>query len=370
MEQAKTPLYREHIALKAKMVDFAGYLMPVEYTGLIEEHLRVRSACGIFDVSHMGEIEVTGRGALAAVNLVATNDASRIKDNQCQYTLVCNADGGVVDDVIVYRFNAERFLFCVNVSNTDKAFEWISRQANADAVVRNVSPDYAQIALQGPKSVEVLKAIADIDPGAIKRYHFTVGEVANISAIISRTGYTGEDGFEIYLSPLGAPAVWKAALEAGTGFGILPVGLGARDTLRLEMGYPLYGHELTDITTPLEAGLERFVALNKNEFIGKDALKRGFAAGPEKRLIGFNMLKPGIPRQGYDIMVNDKKAGSVTSGTYSPMLRAGIGMGYAASGLIKDIEENGSGLKIMIRGRPSEARMVKPPFYKKEALTC
>lgn len=369
MKPAKTPLYDEHIALNAKMVDFAGYLMPVEYTGVIEEHLRVRSACGIFDVSHMGEIEVTGPGALAAVNLVATNDAARIKDNQCQYTLLCNADGGVVDDVIVYRFNSDRFLFCVNASNTDKAFDWISRQANAGAVVRNASPDYAQIALQGAKSVEVLKAIAAFDPGAIKRYHFTVGEVANLPAIISRTGYTGDDGFEIYLSPLGARAVWKALIEAGRGFGILPIGLGARDTLRLEMGYPLYGHELTDITTPLEAGLQRFVAFNKNEFIGRDALKREAALGPSKRLIGFNMLHPGIPRQGYDIMINDKKAGFVTSGTYSPMLRAGIGMGYAASALIKGIEENGYEIKIMIRGRPAEARMVKPPFYKKEALT-
>ncbi len=350
------------------MVDFAGYLMPVEYAGVIEEHMRVRSACGIFDVSHMGEIEVTGPGALSAVNLVATNDAARIKDNQCQYTLLCNEEGGVVDDVIVYRFNSERFLFCVNASNTDKAFAWISRQATADAVVRNVSADYAQIALQGPKSVDVLRAVADMDPGAIKRYHFTVAEVANISAVVSRTGYTGSDGFEIYLNPLGAATVWKALLEAGRGFGILPIGLGARDTLRLEMGYPLYGHELTDHTTPFEAGLGRFVALKKKEFIGRDALKKASIAGPEKRLIGFKMLRPGIPRQGYDIMIGDKKAGSVTSGTYSPMLRTGIGMGYATSALIKDIEDKG--LKIMIRGRAAEARIADPPFYRKEALAC
>ncbi|MBI5886127.1 MAG: glycine cleavage system aminomethyltransferase GcvT [Deltaproteobacteria bacterium] len=364
MKVKKTPLYDTHVALGARMVEFAGWQMPVQYSGVIEEHLAVRSACGLFDVSHMGEIEVYGKGALEFVQRITTNDAGRVVDGQCQYTLLCRPDGGVVDDTIIYRFNSERVIFCVNASNTAKAFDWINAQQRPSTVtVEDVSSAYAQIALQGPRSAEVIAGLIDVKPAKIKPFHFVMAVVAGCDAVVSRTGYTGEDGFEIYCEPDEAVTVWQALMEAGRRCGIFAVGLAARDTLRLEMGYSLYGHELGDDITPLEAGLDRYVRLDKPEFVGKDALvsQKGPNGGLKKRLIAFTLTGPGVPRQGYDITVNGAKAGAVTSGTMSPSLRIGIGMGFIDAG-IKDT----AGLAVVIRNRPVQAQTATLPFYNKK----
>lgn len=355
----KTPLNEIHRALGAKLVDFAGWEMPVQYSGVIEEHLAVRSSCGLFDVSHMGEIEVWGPDAWDFVQKVTTNDIERAVDGQCQYTLLCYPDGGVVDDTIVYRFNDERFLFCVNASNTDKAYEWLVTQKAEDVTIENVSANYAQIALQGPKSVDALRGLLDIDPSEIKHFHFHIGVVADSEAIISRTGYTGEDGFEIYIDPTDAPAVWNAIMESGKNYGILPIGLGARDTLRLEMGYPLYGHELSKEITPIEAGLKKYVRFDKVEFIGMDVLKKQAEGGTAKTLVAFRMKDPGIPRADYEIYSGGKKAGWVSSGTSSPSLKTGIGMGFV------ETTKKAPLLEIMIRDRAAKATVVGLPFYKK-----
>lgn len=362
MHIKKTALYDRHVALGARMVDFAGWQMPVQYTGVIEEHLAVRSACGIFDVSHMGEIEVYGKDAFAFVQRITTNDAGRVVDGQCQYTLLCNPNGGVVDDTIVYRFNDERFIFCVNASNTKKAFEWINAQQRPQTViVENVSADYAQIALQGPRSAEVIAPLIDVRPRAIRHFHFVIAEVAGCDAIVSRTGYTGEDGFEIYCAPEDAVRIWDGLMDFGRRCGIFAVGLGARDTLRLEMGYPLYGHELGEDITPIEAGLDKYVRLDKPDFIGRQALVAQAESGAGRRLIAFNLLGPGVPRQGYELTVGGVKAGVVTSGTMSPSLRTGIGMGFIESG-VKDL----AGLAVVIRNRPAAAETVRLPFYDKK----
>ncbi len=355
----RTPLYEAHKSLGAKIVEFAGWEMPVQYSGVIDEHLAVRGACGLFDVSHMGEVEVSGKGALKAVQRLMTNDIERVVDGQCQYTLLCYPDGGVVDDCIVYRFNSERFLFCVNASNTEKAFEWIKANSSG-ALAENPSPEYAQLALQGPKSVEVLRPLLDIDPSEIKHFHFVMGELSgSIEAIVSRTGYTGEDGFELYLPVADAGAAWDALMDSGRQYGIKPIGLGARDTLRLEMGYPLYGHELSEVITPIEAGLKKYVRFGRG-FIGEDVLQKQANEGVKKTLVGFKMKDPGIPRAGYDIYSGGKAAGKVTSGTLSPSLSAGIGMGFI------DAAVKGPEIEVMIRNRAAKATIAKPPFYKAE----
>jgi aminomethyltransferase len=337
--------------------------MPVQYTGLMEEHLRVRQACGIFDVSHMGEIEISGPGALEAVQRLGTNDISKARDGQCQYTLLCYPTGGVVDDCIVYRYSDERFLICVNASNTEKVFKWFLEVDPPRVSIRDVSSDYCQIALQGPASVGVLGPIAGFDPAGIRGFHFMEGTVAGRPAIISRTGYTGEDGFEIYAAPADGPAIWDAIMEAGSSAGILPIGLGARNTLRLEMGYPLYGHELSAEITPIEAGLGRFVALEKDDFIGADVLRAQCAKGVKKTLVGFVLKGNGIPRDGYPVAVDGKVVGSVTSGTLSPCLRQGLGMAFVPPAL----GALGTAIDIIIRKKPFGAEVVKKPFYRKKA---
>ncbi len=364
MELKNTPLYEIHVGLKARFTEFAGWRMPVRYTGVIEEHLRVRSSCGLFDVSHMGEIEVSGPGALGAVQLAGTNDARRIGDSQCQYTIICRPDGTVIDDCILYRFAEDRFIFCTNAENTGRVFEWLKVRAFKGAEVRDLSDGFAVLALQGPNSPEVLRPLLKVDPAAIRPFSFLTAEAAGIAstagegAFISRTGYTGEDGFEIYLPREAAPALWGAIIDSGEPFGILPAGLGARDTLRLEMGFPLGGHELTDETTPIEAGLKRFVAMDKGDFIGRVALKAQIESGGAKSLVGFELAGPGVPRAGYDILSGGSVAGRVTSGTYSPSLKLSIGMGY--------VEEPVKAMEVLIRSRPVPARIVKTPFYKKK----
>ena len=359
MELKRTPLYETHKSLGARLVPFAGWEMPVQYSGVIDEHLNVRSACGLFDVSHMGEILITGPRAAAVLQRLGTNDIERAAQGQCQYTPLCYPDGGVVDDCIVYRFNAQRFLVCVNASNTDKAFEWMRTEAGKGADIRDVSGEYAEIALQGPASVEVLEKITGFEAAALKRYHFIEAKAAGAEAIVSRTGYTGEDGFEVYMAPQYAVKVWDAIMEAGKGHGIKPAGLGARDTLRLEMGYPLYGHELSKMITPVEAGLQRFVALDKEDFIGKEALKKQVENGAEKAIIGFEMLEAGVPRQGYGVEALGVERGSVTSGTHSPSLGRGIGMAYVDASL----NSPGLDIGIIVRGRALKAKTVKTPFY-------
>ncbi len=360
----RTPLYREHALLGARLVDFAGWEMPVQYTGVIDEHRAVRSACGLFDVSHMGEIEVSGPNARAVVQKLFTNDIDKVKDGGCQYTLLCYPDGGVVDDCIVYVFGPERYLVCVNASNTDKAFEWMSARAGTEAEIRNVSADYAQIALQGPESTEVLAPLVNLKPTEIKPFHFAVTGVLGFESIVSRTGYTGEDGFEIYLSPEHAPEVWGALLASGAEFGIKPAGLGARDTLRLEMGYPLYGHELSEKITPVEAGLHRrFVSLDKGHFIGREVMAAQVEGGVEKTLVGLEMIDAGIPREGYAITTPSGGGGVVTSGTMSPSLGRAIAMAYVEPASSKP----GTEVTVRIRNRSARAKVTKTPFYSKKA---
>ena len=337
--------------------------MPVQYSGVIEEHLAVRRSCGLFDVSHMGEVEITGPDALGAVQRLITNDVERVVDGQCQYTPVCYPGGGVVDDCIVYRFDKKRFLVCVNASNTGKAFKWMRENSPGAVAVKDLSASYAQLALQGPFSVEVLRPLLSVNPDGIGHFHFVVASVAGHDAIISRTGYTGEDGFELYFDPAAAAAVWKAIMDSGREHGILPVGLGARDTLRLEMGYPLYGHELSETITPLEAGLKKYVRLDKKDFIGKEALMKQASNGLERTLAGIKMEDPGVPRAGYEVLNEGKKAGYVTSWTLSPSLRAGVAMCLVEPGA----SEPGMKLDVMIRGRNARASVTKPPFYRKES---
>lgn len=361
----RTPLFEIHRSLGARIVDFAGWEMPVQYTGVIDEHTGVRTACGLFDVSHMGEVEVSGPGALEAIKRLATNNIERVEDGGCQYTLLCYPNGGVVDDTIIYRYNKNRFLFCVNASNTDKAFEWIRSQVSGpDVLVENLSSEYAQIALQGPASVEVIAPLMDIAAKGIRPFSFVMAEVAGAEAMVSRTGYTGEDGFEIYLAPEDAVKVWEALMEAGKKHGIKPIGLGARDTLRLEMGYSLYGHELGEDITPIEAGLEKYVRFDGRGFIGEDSLRAQSEGGVTRTLVGFTMKDPGVPRAGYAIMAGGEEAGTVASGTSSPMLKIGIGTGFVKPSL----KEYGTEIEVMIRGRAARAVVARLPFYVKKDL--
>lgn len=364
MTLKKTPLCETHLSLGAKLVGFAGYEMPVKYTNLIEEHNAVRNECGIFDVSHMGEIMVTGAEALKAVNLITTNDAQKLTDGKCQYTLLCTDAGGVIDDVIVYRMNSEEFLICVNGSNREKAFKWITEKVSDMATVRDASDDYALIAVQGPTSTEALKAIVDEEIlTSIKPFHFISVDISGKKAIVSRTGYTGELGFELYLPTDLATDIWNKLMATADETGILPCGLGARDTLRLEMGYPLYGNELNEESTPLSGGLGRFVALDsKDDFIGKSALLKEANEGSSKVLVGLEMEGRAIARGGYEITKDGITVGHITSGTFSPTLNRPIAVGYvdvASSKLDTELE-------IIIRGKAHSARVVRPCFYKRK----
>ncbi len=360
----KTPLYDEHVRLNARIVDFAGWEMPVQYSGVMEEHRAVRAAAGLFDVSHMGQFLITGPEATACVQSLTTNDVTTMTDGRAQYSILCNERGTVVDDIIVYRFTPTRYILVVNASNVEKDFAWVTGHNRFNAKIENVSDQYALIAFQGPKAAAILQTMTKTDLNAINTYHFAEGEVLGRKAIIARTGYTGEDGFELFLSPADAPPVWQALLEKGKPQGVMPAGLGARDTLRLEMKYSLYGHEITDETTPLEAGLGWVVKLDTpDDFIGKEALIKVKKAGPTRALVGFEMTEAGIPRQGYPILVAGKPAGIVTSGTMAPSLDRAIGIGFVPLAA----QAVGSKISIDIRGRAREAVVVKTPFYKKES---
>ncbi len=361
----KTPLNRLHKELGARLVDFGGWEMPVQYRGVIEEHLATRNAAGLFDVSHMGEIEVRGKGALAFIQELTVNDASRLVNGQVQYSAMCYPHGGTVDDVTLYRFDAEHYLFCVNAANTDKDFAWMEEVLEEgqfpEVILRNVSEEFAQIAIQGPAAQAILARLTETALDRIAYYHFHEGLVAEIPTIISRTGYTGEDGFELYFAPSGAETVWAALLEAGASDGLTPVGLGARDTLRLEMKYALYGHELSPEISPLEAGLGWITKLEKPSFIGREALLRQKEEGLPRKLVGLAMVEPGVPRAGYPVFAEAEVVGEVTSGTMSPSLRIGIGLALVRP----DLTAFGTSLRVGIRSRMVGARVVKTPFLKK-----
>jgi len=359
----KTPLYDHHLGLNARMTDFGGWLLPVEYTGIIEEHKKVRSAAGLFDVSHMGEIIVKGKDAEAFLQELLTNDISKAADGKVIYSPMCYEDGGVVDDLLIYKYSSEYFLLVTNAANTDKDFEWISEHAKGDMEAVNVSDSWALLAIQGPCAESILQK-ATYCPLADIRFYTFVPEinVCGVPAMISRTGYTGEDGFEVYIPWDKAPEVWEGLLDLGRSLGLVPAGLGARDTLRLEAALPLYGHELSPDITPLEAGLGAFVKLGKDSFIGKEALLRQHAAGLERKLTGFVMTGRGIPRSGYDIMDGERKIGFVTSGSYSPSLGQNIGLAMADIGY----SEPGTEFDVIIRDKPVRARTLELPFYRKK----
>lgn len=354
-----TPLNQIHRGLNARMVPFAGWEMPVQYTGVIEEHLFVRKSCGLFDVSHMGEIEVSGPKALAAVQAITTNDASKLTQGQVQYTLLCYPNGGVVDDTTLYKLSDTKYMFCVNASNTEKDFNWIKENVGHIADVTDTSDYFGQIAIQGPLSQEILQNTCNLNLSLIRYYHFKEGRIAGTDAVISRTGYTGEDGFEIYTQRDNAVKIWEELMEAGKKLGIKPIGLGARDTLRLEMGFPLYGNELNENITPLEAGLHKFIKLDKQGFIGRDVLEKQAREGVSKKLVGVEMIETGIPRSHYKILAKGRGVGEITSGTMSPSLARAIGMGYIETAFSSLDTE----LAIEIRNKLIKARVTKTPFY-------
>ena len=362
----QTPLHDEHVALNGRMVPFAGYAMPVQYpTGIVKEHNAVRDAAGLFDVSHMGEFEVRGPGALDLIQHLLTNDASKLEVGQAQYTVLTNPDGTALDDCIVYRFD-DRYMVVVNAANLEKDRAWFEKHAaHFDVEFADRSSEFALLALQGPRAQEILQELTDADLEGIRFYRFAEGKVAGADAVISRTGYTGEDGFELYIGSADAANVWRKLLETGEGRGLLPAGLGARDSLRLEVGYILYGNDLDERRTPLEAGLGWVVKLNKGtDFIGREALARQKEEGVPEKLMGFVLREKGFPRQGYELRVDGEAAGTVTSGVLSHSTGKGIGLGY----LPVEAAKVGSEIEVVIRGRAIPAEVVRPPFYTEGSL--
>lgn len=358
-----TPFTEKHKQLGAKMHEFAGYDMPIEYTGIIDEHMTVVNGVGVFDVSHMGEIWVKGPHALAFLQKVTSNDVSKLTTGKAQYTCFPNDKGGIVDDLLVYCFDAEKYLLVVNASNIEKDWNWLVANNSEQAELENVSDATAQLAVQGPKATAVLQKLTPVDLSSIPYYSFEVGEFAGVKdVIISNTGYTGAGGFELYFKNEDAETIWNALFKAGEEEGIKPVGLGARDTLRLEMGFNLYGHEMDDTTSPLEAGLGWITKFVENKpFINRENLQKQKEEGVTRKLIGFTLTERGIPRNGYVIENEEgQEIGVVTSGSISPVLNAGIGMGYVASEYAKP----GTAIKIRIRNKSIGAEVVKPPFRK------
>lgn len=352
----RTPLYEAHRRLGAKMVEFGGWEMPIQYTGILEEHHTVRSSVGVFDVSHMGEIEIAGTGALDLVQKLITNDASALKDYQVLYSPMCYESGGTVDDLLVYKL-PDRFLLVVNAANTEKDFAWVQQNARefSHVTVKNASADYGQIAIQGPKAQELLQPLAECPLTDLRYYWATQTRVLDTEVLLSRTGYTGEDGFEIYAAPSVIVRIWEELVRLG----MKPIGLGARDTLRFEAGMPLYGHELDERTTPIEAGLGWTVKEKDSDYNGKRILLRQKREGTAKKLIGLKMLEPGVPRQGYTIFADDQEVGIVTSGMFAPSVNAFLAMAFVASGLSESVP-----LTVEIRGQKKRAQITKIPFYR------
>ena len=347
------------------MVEFGGWDMPVEYSGIADEHLAVRTRAGVFDVSHMGEIEIAGADALRAVQHITSNDAGRLADNQIQYSALTTPQGTFVDDVLTYRLAGDHFMLVVNAANIVKDFRWIVervKEAGGDAAAVNTSSRYALIAIQGPLAKEVLQSLTAVDLGAVKYYWFATGEVGGVRVTMSRTGYTGEDGFEVFVPPAAAERVWDGLLQAGKGAGVIPAGLGARDTLRLEASMRLYGNDMDETTTVIEADLGWIVGWKKNEFLGADVLRHQKAEGTSRKLVGFEMLERAIGRHGYDAYSGGSKVGVVTSGTQTPFLKKAIGMAY----LPIDKTTPGTEFEVDVRGRRARAGVVPMPFYKRQ----
>ncbi|HVQ56264.1 MAG TPA: glycine cleavage system aminomethyltransferase GcvT [Pyrinomonadaceae bacterium] len=362
-ELKKTPLNAMHRALGGKMVDFGGWDMPVQYpAGVIEEHMATRTRAGLFDVSHMGEIWVEGPGSIAFVNRLTTNDVTKLVDGQAHYSAFTNEKGGVVDDLLVYRFGPEKLLLVVNAGTTDKDWAWITSHKSSDEVVlTNASADYCQIAVQGPKALGILQKLTETTLEPIKYYHFTTGKVDGVESIISRTGYTGEDGFEVYAAADKAEQLWNKILETGKEEGILPCGLAARNTLRLESAMSLYGHELDDDISTLEANLGWITKLDKGDFTGNKAIADLKKRGLTRKLVGFEMKEPGIARDGFDVYIDGAKAGVVTSGSPAPFLKKNIGLAFVPV----EFANVGQQITIDVRGKKLLAEIVPTPFYKR-----
>jgi aminomethyltransferase len=362
----RTPLNDAHRQLGGRMVDFGGWDMPVQYpAGTIEEHLRTRTRAGLFDVSHMGEIDVRGSDAIPFVNRLTSNDVTKLVDGQAQYTALTTPSGTVIDDLLVYRLSADHLLLVVNASTTDKDWEWISSHHKGESVdLRNASAEYCQLALQGPDAESILQKLTDVPLAEIKYYHFRPGTVDGVSGIVSRTGYTGEDGFEVYAPADRAEQLWNKMLEvgdSGSPTGVVPCGLAARNTLRLEAGMALYGHEIDETTTLLEANLGWICKLDKGDFNGREALARQTEEGIKRKLVGFEVTERGIARDDQDVLVDDEKVGKVTSGSPAPFLKKNIGFAYMAV----EYASVGQEIKIDVRGRLVGAQIVKTPFYKR-----
>ena len=358
----RTPLYEAHVQAGAKLVDFAGWEMPVQYKGLIDEHRAVRTSAGLFDCSHMGEFSISGPGALAFVQSFTPNDVAKLAHGRIHYSALLTAEGTFIDDLLVYRMGDEDFWLVVNASNIESDFAWIASLPRPETVtLRNLSDDYALLALQGPRSVEILQPLTATPLAPIKYYGFAHGEVAGLKALISRTGYTGEDGFELFVAPQDAMALWGALFAAGEAAGLVPAGLGARDTLRLEAGMALYGHEIDRATTPWDARLDWTVKLEKGDFMGRAALVAARARGESRHLVGFEVESRGIARQGCAIMQAGQQIGVVTSGTWSPTFEKALGMAYVPVGMAAV----GTPIEIDVRGKLLSARVTALPFYKR-----
>ncbi len=363
MENAKkTPLYEEHVNAKGNVVDFHGWALPIEYEGILQEHQAVRERAGLFDVSHMGEIRIRGQEAEAFVQYLMTNDIKSLKDGQIIYTFMCYPDGGVVDDLLVYKFDREHYYLVVNASNIEKDFQWMrDQQKDFKAEVINESDDVAEVAIQGPKAETILQKLTDTDLKEITFFTFKDGvKIKGKDCLVSRTGYTGEDGFEVYMKPEDARELWREILHAGEEEGIEPAALGARDTLRFEAGLPLYGNELSKEITPLEAGLGFFVKFTEDDYIGKEALQKQKEEGLKRKIVGFELMKKGIPREGYEVYKGEEKIGHVTTGYLSPTLGKSIG------NALVDIDHSkmGSTIEIKVRKRKIEATIISKRFLK------
>jgi aminomethyltransferase len=362
----KTPLYQEHIKLGGNMVDFGGWQLPVQYSSIIEEHEKVRTSAGLFDVSHMGEILVKGEGAEDFLQRMLTNKVAFSTDSQVLYSPMCYPDGGVVDDLLVYKLGYEEYLLVVNASNTDKDYEWLDEHNVTGLQVENVSEKYAQLALQGPKAESILQRLTTTSLKDIKFFHYTSNvDIKGIKVLISRTGYTGEDGFELYLEPSKVVDLWNILLDEGKEDGLAPAGLGARDTLRFEAALSLYGHEISSEISPLEAGLKIFVKMDKGDFIGKKALEEQIEKGVKRKLVGFEMIGRGIPRNGYEVQVDEETVGYVTSGSFAPTLKKNLGLALISS----ECAKVGDNINIIIRNRSVEAKIIKTPITS-ITLTC
>lgn len=358
----RTPLYGEHVAAGARIVEFAGWEMPVQYAGVMEEHRAVRTAAGLFDVSHMGEVRVRGAGAEGFLQRLTPNDVSKLAPGRAHYSGLLTERGTYVDDVLVYRLGKEEFLVVVNAGNAPRDVAWIAERAEGEAEVVDECDRWALLALQGPKALAILAPLASRDPAALRYYGFAEGEVAGIPALLSRTGYTGEDGFELYVAPENAAALWRRLVAEGAPHGLVPAGLGARDTLRLEAAMALYGHEIDEATTPFEAGLDWVVKLDKGDFLGREALLAQRRDGVSKKLVGFTVDGRGIARQGHAVVdASGDRIGVVTSGTFSPTFERALGLAYVPP----DLAAAGTGLTLDVRGKALAATVTEIPFYRR-----